>query len=65
MTSPSYIPAAALHDMSHAHLTEALAEFCAAEGLPDIAAMDLLHEPLAEHQREWLRRFVDAWEQAE
>lgn len=50
-------------DQDEEALTRVYTDFLAVTGLPAYSADDLIFEDITPDQRDWLERFIEAWEQ--
>ena len=57
MTYPNIEP-----DQTETQLIEIYARFLASTGLPAVSADELLFSAITTEQRDWIERFIEAWE---
>jgi hypothetical protein len=57
MTFPNIEP-----DQTEAQLIEIYDYFLASTGLPSVSADELLFHAVTPEQRDWIERFIEAWE---
>lgn len=51
-----------LNDQTETQLIEIYDRFLASTGLPSVSADELLFSAITTEQRDWIERFIEAWE---